>query len=215
MNRKANSMIISLCILLLFPCLAASAVEAEIYQQGIASWYAGEFQGKLTANGEIFDTHEVSAAHKELPFGTVVRVTNLKNGLQVEVRINDRGPYVGERIIDLSMAAAEAIDMVEDGISEVTLEVLFRPESPESAYDRAEDAELVRIQIGAYSSVETAMKVYSQLQEKDLQPFAEITESRLIRISVRWVPQDERDSTEKLLADLGFEKTVTYPDSRD
>ncbi len=215
MNRKANSMIISLCILLLFPCLAASAVGAEIYQQGIASWYAGEFQGKLTANGEVFDTHTISAAHKELPFGTVVRVTNLKNGLQVEVRINDRGPYVGERIIDLSMAAAEAIDMVEDGISEVTLEVLFRPESPESAYDRAEDAELVRIQIGAYSSVETAMKVYSRLQEKDLQPFAEITESRLIRISVRWVPQDERDSTEKLLADLGFEKTVTYPDSRD
>lgn len=91
---------------------------------GYASWYGGKFHGRLTANGETFDTYKLTAAHRTLPFHTIVKVTNLKNGKSVEVRINDRGPFVRGRIIDLSKAAAEAIDMTGDGVARVRLEVV-------------------------------------------------------------------------------------------
>lgn len=92
--------------------------------EGVASWYGPGFEGNLTANGEVFDTSKLTAAHQTLPFGTLVRVTNLGNGLAVVVRINDRGPFVGGRIIDLSKAAAERIDMVVSGTAQVRLELL-------------------------------------------------------------------------------------------
>ncbi len=93
-------------------------------QQGLASWYGGRFQGRLTASGERFDQNEMTAAHRTLRFGTKVRVTNRKNGRSVVVRINDRGPYGKGRIIDLSRAAARAIDMIRAGVVPVSLEVL-------------------------------------------------------------------------------------------
>ena len=84
-------------------------------QEGVASWYGDEFNGKKTASGERFDENALTAAHLHLPFGTKVRVTNLKNGRSVEVRINDRGPWGGHGIIDLSKAAARALSMLEAG----------------------------------------------------------------------------------------------------
>ena len=90
-------------------------------QRGIASWYGPGFQGKTTASGETFNTHDLTAAHKKLPFGTLVEVVNLDNGRKVRVRINDRGPFVRGRIIDLSMAAAERIDLVRSGTAPVKL----------------------------------------------------------------------------------------------
>lgn len=89
---------------------------------GEASWYGPGFQGKETANGETFDQKEMTAAHPTLPMGTKAKVTNLDNGKKVEVRINDRGPYVGDRVIDLSGAAAKKLDMKEDGTTEVKIE---------------------------------------------------------------------------------------------
>lgn len=83
--------------------------------QGVASYYGKEFHGRKTANGERFDMNAMTAAHRTLPFGTVVRVTNVKNGKSVKVRINDRGPFVAGRDIDLSYAAAKAIDMLSVG----------------------------------------------------------------------------------------------------
>ena len=91
---------------------------------GYASWYGPGFAGKLTANGEVFDPSQLTAAHKTLPFGTQVRVTNLNNGRSVVVRINDRGPFVGGRVIDLSRRAAEMIDMIGSGTAPVRLELL-------------------------------------------------------------------------------------------
>jgi rare lipoprotein A len=90
----------------------------------MASWYGEEFAGRPTANGEIFDPETMTAAHRTLPFGTILDVTNLKNGRTTRIRINDRGPFVGNRIIDLSYAAARSLGMVEDGISRVRLEVV-------------------------------------------------------------------------------------------
>jgi len=89
---------------------------------GKASYYANGFHGKKTANGEKFDKKEFTAAHRTLPFGTIVRVTNLNNGKMVFVKINDRGPFIKNRIIDLSKAAAKKLDMVDNGVGKVRIE---------------------------------------------------------------------------------------------
>ncbi|MCC5900210.1 MAG: septal ring lytic transglycosylase RlpA family protein [Phormidium sp. BM_Day4_Bin.17] len=99
--------------------------EAVLYEeQGIASWYGPGFEGNQTANGEIFNSQDITAAHLELPFGTHVRVTNLNNGRSLVVRINDRGPYIGNRIIDLSAGAARELGMIHSGTAPVVVEVL-------------------------------------------------------------------------------------------
>jgi rare lipoprotein A len=91
---------------------------------GMASWYGQEFAGRTTANGEIFDPALLTAAHRTLPFGTVVDVKNVRTGQVVRVRINDRGPFVGNRMIDLSYAAAQQIGLVEPGIGEVDVAIV-------------------------------------------------------------------------------------------
>lgn len=93
-------------------------------ETGIASYYADEFNGKKTASGEIYNMNKLTAAHPSYPMNTICLVTNLKNGLSVEVRINDRMPSFKSRIIDLSLAAAKEIDMIRDGIQDVKIEVL-------------------------------------------------------------------------------------------
>jgi len=94
---------------------------------GIASWYGKRFHGKKTASGKNFDMYNQTAAHRSLPLGTRVRVVNLKNGKDTIVDINDRGPYIKGRMIDLSYAAAKSIGIVNDGIAKVKLEVLSMP----------------------------------------------------------------------------------------
>jgi rare lipoprotein A len=95
-------------------------------ERGIASYYGKKFHGRTTANGERFDMHELTAAHRTLPFDTVVRVKNLNNGREVRVRINDRGPFKKGRIIDLSRGAAKKLDMIEAGIVPVRIKVVGR-----------------------------------------------------------------------------------------
>jgi rare lipoprotein A len=93
-------------------------------QTGIASWYGIHWQGRKTASGDRFDVRKLTAAHRSLPLNTVVRVTNLLNGHSVEVLINDRGPYVGKRVIDLSEAAAREISMTKKGLVPVRIEII-------------------------------------------------------------------------------------------
>lgn len=99
-------------------------VEVVKVLSGKASYYADKFHGRSTASGEKYDKTKLTAAHRNLPFGTRIRVTNLKNGKKVIARVNDRGPFVKGRIVDLSRAAAESIDMVRDGVVSVRVEVL-------------------------------------------------------------------------------------------
>jgi rare lipoprotein A len=99
------------------------------YQVGTASWYGGDFNGKATASGEPYNMYDLTAAHLELPLGTRVRVTNLRNGKAVVVRINDRGPMVSGRIIDLSYSAAKVLDVKSRGIQRVRLDVVPQPEA--------------------------------------------------------------------------------------
>lgn len=93
------------------------------YQSGTASWYGGRWHGRLTANGERYNQNTLTAAHKKLPFGTRVRVTNLNNGKSCVVRINNRGPYVRGRVIDLSVAAAKQLGFHSNGVTKVALEI--------------------------------------------------------------------------------------------
>lgn len=103
--------------------LITLSLKAQI-QEGKASYYADKFEGKPTASGEKYKHSKLTAAHKTLPFGTVVKVTNVSNGKHVEVTINDRGPFVEGRVIDLSRSAAEKIDLIHVGIADVKIEVV-------------------------------------------------------------------------------------------
>jgi rare lipoprotein A len=119
-------------VLLLVGCGATSQrpVTPRVggQEEGLASWYGGKFQGRKTASGELFDQNAFTAAHRTMPFGTKLRVTNRKNGRSVKVRVNDRGPFSGrQRVIDLSKAAADAIGMTAEGIVPVRIEVLSVP----------------------------------------------------------------------------------------
>jgi rare lipoprotein A len=174
------------------------------FEEGIASWYTSDPDGPLTANGERFDPNALSAAHKSLPFGTVVRVHDKSNGLQVDVRINDRGPYVDGRIIDLTPTAARVIQMYERGISEVALEILYEPRIPESQYNRPGDTGWYKIQLGAFSNTRRVYELYSKLHDLGFKPAVEIIDERLLRLSIRWIPEDEKDASLKILSSLGF-----------
>ncbi len=123
-------------------------------EEGIASWYGEPFNGRRTSNGEIYDMYQFTAAHRTLPFGAVLRVTNLRNGKQIEVRINDRGPFVANRVIDLSLAAARAIEMVGPGTSEVRLEMISGP-NPSIGF--------FGVQVGAFLVQENANNLRDRL----------------------------------------------------
>src|SRR5215469_13887337 len=137
-------------------CAKKSDSSQRTIQVGIASWYGHPFHGRPTASGEIYDMEKMTAAHRTLPLGTVVRVVNLGNGQKAEVRINDRGPFVQDRIIDLSHAAAQAISM--PGIANVRLEVISTP------HRRA--VEVFAVQIGAFPQRSEAAGLRAQMERK-------------------------------------------------
>ena len=125
--------------------------SSERTTEGIASWYGGDFHGKQTASGEIYDMNARTAAHRSLPFNTKVRVTNLINNQFVEVRINDRGPFTKDRVIDLSRAAAESIDMIGIGTAPVLVEVIAEGDRPVNK-ENLNSTEIFTVQLGSFST---------------------------------------------------------------
>ena len=119
---KQISTLLFIIIAIFFITAAVYANEPAFRQAGIASWYGNEFNGRPTASGEIFDDSLLTAAHPTLPFGTILTVTNTYNNRQVTVRVNDRGPFVAARIIDVSRAAAQVLDMIHTGTAPVFIE---------------------------------------------------------------------------------------------
>ena len=113
---------VALFVLLFSPLLLLAQGESLFIQEGTASYYAPKFQGRRTASGEVYVKDSLTAAHKLLPFGTVLRVTNQKNGKTVLVQVNDRLPGSSKRVIDLSYAAAKEVDMIREGLVKVTIE---------------------------------------------------------------------------------------------
>lgn len=120
-------LIYALAVVALLGAVFAYQFYGPYYEVGIASWYGPGFDGRHTANGEIYDMNGISAAHKTLPFGTIVQVVDLETGKSVIVRINDRGPFIKGRIIDLSKGAAEKLGIIDKGITRVGLRILRWP----------------------------------------------------------------------------------------
>jgi len=135
--------------------------EIRYRETGIASWYGEDFHGRKTANGETYDMHAMTAAHRTLPFGTRVRVTNLGNGRQTEVRINDRGPFIPGRIIDLSRSGAKELGMIGPGTARVLVETMgFAPGAAQSI------AGVYAIQVGAFQERENAYRLRDELAKR-------------------------------------------------
>lgn len=138
------------------------APSERLSQTGIASWYGPGFHGKPTANGEIYNQHDLTAAHQTLPLGSRVVVTNLENGSSTEVVINDRGPFAKGRIIDLSYAAAQAIQMIGPGTALVRVDVLDAP-TRLTAIPAALDYTL---QLGSFTDLNKAQQLRERLAER-------------------------------------------------
>lgn len=122
-------------ILLFIIALFANVLYGQSFEQtGMASFYADKFEGRTTANGEIYKHSKFTAAHKTLPFGTMIKVTNLENGKMVTVRVNDRGPFIKGRIIDLSKLAAKELDFIKLGITKVKITAVNNINEGKKAY---------------------------------------------------------------------------------
>jgi rare lipoprotein A len=184
-------------------------LKGEGVERGLASWYGADFAGLPTASGEVFNPGRVSAAHRALPLGTVVDVTNEKNGRTVRVRINDRGPFIAGRIVDLSRAAAEEIGSVVDGVVPVTLTVVSlgsgRRTAPASGGEGGSPAGTSwAVQAGAFASVENASRLKERLAERYpqawLEPFDGLTRVKFGPYASREEAEVARDT----LAQLGL-----------
>jgi rare lipoprotein A len=143
------------------PLLAA---DASYVEEGTASWYGPDFHGKPTACGEKYDMHAMTAAHKLLPMHTRLRVTNLDNGKEAGVRVNDRGPFVGERVIDLSYAAATSLGIVGPGTGRVRLEVVSGAGMAREDVARALERGSYYIQVGAFTDEGNADRLLASLR---------------------------------------------------
>ena len=201
----------------------ARAASAESELEGLASYYAEPYHGRRTANGEVFDTYqELTAAHRTLPFNTVVKVTNETNGRNVEVRINDRGPFINGRVIDLSLRAAREIDLERAGIAPVKLKVLKEgtPASPSRSSSRASvpppapaSGALYTIQVGAFESQAAAEFVQKNLEQRygdvTIQAFASTSAPPFYRVRVgRLIDLTAAEELSKQLRNEKFEPFV-------
>ena len=142
-------------------------VEEGWTEKGIASWYGEPYHGRRTASGEIYDMHQMTAAHKTLAFGSMVKVNRRDTGADVVVRINDRGPFIEGRIIDLSLAAAKKIGLDIDGVAPVKIKVVGREKTPRAAAvpaPAAESRECFWVQVGAFSERHRAGRVEAELE---------------------------------------------------
>ncbi len=133
-----------------------SPYAAGYVERGIASWYGEDFHGKPTSSGEIYDMYDLTAAHKLMPLGTVAKITNLENDQSVVVKINDRGPFIDGRIIDLSYSAAKEIGMAEKGLSRVEIKVLKWGEALSD----------FTVQVGSFALEENALRLKAKLNRK-------------------------------------------------
>lgn len=136
------------------PTRTTPFVPGVYVEEGTASWYGIPFHGRRAADGEVFDMNQLVAAHRTLPFGSILRVTNLNNGREVQVRVIDRGPFVGDRILDLARGAAVALDMIGTGTAPVRIELVSGPNPAEGEFT---------VQIGAFTDRGNAERLRDRL----------------------------------------------------
>ena len=163
MHRTQRRFIMLMAGALLMLVSGRGQADPWYIQHGEASWYGKQFQGRKTADGDRFSQHDMTAAHRTLPLGTKVMVENQETGEQVEVKINDRGPYAqpGRRIIDLSRAAADSIGMIQQGTQRVRVIVTETPKQPAPAEET-----FYEVQAGAFEESAEAQKVLEAVHER-------------------------------------------------
>jgi rare lipoprotein A len=170
--------------------------------EGLASYYAEPYHGRKTASGEIFDTYQgMTAAHRTLPFNTMVRVTNKANGREVDVRINDRGPFIDGRVIDLSLRAAREIDLVRPGVAPVKLKVL-KLETAAKASAPVASVPVYAVQVGAFESERAAEDLKQRLERKYHPVTIQTTSAEKTLYRVRIGREHDLQSAEKLASQL-------------
>lgn len=182
--------------------------DSRGYQaQGKASWYGKKFQGYDTASGESYDMYKMSAAHRSLPLPTYARVTNLDNGRTVIVKVNDRGPFHGDRLIDLSYAAAARLDILRNGTGHVRVEaidpVAWQAEHRQEGAAKvatAASAPLTYLQVAALGSASNAERLKTRLQQQLARPVRIVSDKRLYRVQVG--PVTSRPALEALRSEL-------------
>lgn len=171
-----SPLLAALLALMVTGCAARGPADADLRpgwsETGVASWYGHPFHGRTTASGEVYDMHQMTAAHRWLPFDTRLRVENRDNGRATEVRVNDRGPFVRGRIVDLSRAAAEALEMVGPGTGRVRLVVLELPEPPSC----------LELQVGAYRESRNVESARARLRRDGLEARAEAGPGGTVRV---------------------------------
>jgi rare lipoprotein A len=185
-------------------------ISSTFKQEGIASWYGADFDGQITASGELFDSSQLTAAHPTLSFGTLVKVTNKDNNRSVTVRINDRGPSAADRIIDLSQAAADQLGYIGAGSAVVVVEAVpetappsrtaatILPALPSTGTDKR-----YRIQVGSYKVARNAVNTFDRLKSVDLSPAYE-KNGDYYRVVLAGINADDVPDIAEKLARAGF-----------
>jgi len=183
-------------------------------EKGDASWYGEPYHGRPTASGEIYDMHDFTAAHRTLAFGTWVRVTRRDDGRWIDVRVNDRGPFVSGRIIDVSWAAARRIGLDVDGVAAVTVEPVDRPRPPERRpappppATTTSAAECWWVQVGAFGDRDNAERARERLRDEGFAVVVMEAPGGLHRVRVG--PYDDGREADRALARL----LALYPPSK-
>ncbi|MGB6339557.1 MAG: septal ring lytic transglycosylase RlpA family protein [Candidatus Aminicenantaceae bacterium] len=198
--RIKTPLIIFIPLLLMYSCSSLPEKESSNVQIGLASWYGPNFHGKTTSSREIYNMYDMTAAHRSLPFGTYVMVTNMNSGKSVKVKINDRGPFVEGRIIDLSFAAAQVLDAVGPGVIPVEIEILEDESPPKSSQGYA-------VQVGSFAKKKNARSLQKKLKNtfRDVYVSAFQTPTQTFyRVRIKATARDDAESITRRLNKEGY-----------
>ncbi len=217
-------------------CFTAGCFASTVYKTGVtASYYAEDFHGKKTSNGERFNMNDFTCAHKSLPFNTILKVTNLANGKSCQVRVNDRGPFVLNREIDLSKAAATKLGMIGSGTTRVKLEIVKEGANTKLSQQTAASATKIMkklygdaattgntasaqkkipagtfwdIQVGAFKSKDNAKARAKELSKAGFKDIVLQNYGEVTRVAIKNVPAEKVSATKEQLAQKGFTETT-------
>mgnify|MGYP002852375651 CR=1 FL=1 len=188
-----------------------SALFSEVFKSNVeASYYADKYHGRKTASGEIFNMYDMTCAHKTLPFGTVLRITNLKNNKIVDVRVNDRGPFVKNREVDVSKAAAQKLGMIGSGTARVKIEIL---NSALAKTKSSVKAAFWDVQVGSFSSHENANNLAQNLLKKGFENVYFQKTSTVTRVVIKKIPNSKLELTESKLRENGYKDFIVKKNS--
>ncbi len=203
-------------LLLVAACASSRYETYEEPRTAVASWYGAEFHGKPTASGEIFDMNKLTCAHREFPFGSVLEVTNVANGKTVKCVVNDRGPFVSGRDLDLSYGAAKEIGLRSTG--PVRIVYAGRREGYARGVKYASSGGPYTVQVGAFTEKEGALRLKAGLEVKYKDVYiieAVVKDVTFYRVRIGKFPRrEEASSVGKILAEEGYTPLITHYDER-